>query len=483
VETKSLPGSSRSGGLLLAAFRAGQTEEINWTEVTVGDLVITVAADAMKATLNGRSGVRLPVSYADTVTICRELGCVAPTQAMCDAMFAQARSQLALVALVRTAADSTKLATVDFSLRFDDGVHKQLAAIVPPAPGLVFGAWKLWILHPRIAEKGAVNYGFWDKTRKPPRPVQTVGGQHDANHSDYSQVLQPVKRMARDARTGAEVDLLEYIEKHDRVPARYLDVYDTAKPSSGGTIRDLPGEPTPVNLLDTLTYAGIDVVPHDGWETRGRKGFAPIGILVHHTAVASRRDAPTLDPCINGRKDAKNPQNDLPGPLSHILLSRSGKAHVIAANVANHAGKGAQEVLDLIRRDEPVTGNAIKNKYRDAVSGNDALYGIEVENAGTRGDPYPPEQILALAKICAALCHAHGWTANRVVHHRQWTARKYDMSYDGDVPGLVAQLMDSGGTIYGISSLPDEEVMYEPEENVIIDSEPPDTPARAEKMM
>jgi hypothetical protein len=472
VETKSLSGSSKSAGLLLAAFRAGQTEEIAWTEVTVGDLVITVAADAMKACLNDRTSVRLPVSYADTIAICRELGCVAPTQAMCDAMFAQARSQLALVALVRTAADSLRLGTVDFTLRFDDGIKKQLATTDPAARGgLTFGAWKLWLLHPRLVEKGAVNYGFWDKSRRPARPVQTVGGRHDAHHSDYSQLLQPVKRMARHAKTGEPIDLLDYIEKHDRVPAVYLDVYDPSKAGASiASFADLV-EPGPVNLLDTLNSAGVDVVVHDGWETRGRPGFAPVGILVHHTAVASKRDAPTLDACINGRKDLKNPSHNLPGPLCHILVSRSGKAHLIAANVANHAGQGAQEVLDLLRNDEPVTGNAVKNNYKDAISGNGVLYGIEVENAGTRGDPYPIEQIEALAKICGALCHEHGWTPNRVIHHRQWTSRKYDMSYDGDLPGLVAQLMHYGGTFFGISSLPDEDVMYEPEENVIHDEE------------
>ena len=45
----------------------------------------------MKAPLGDRTGVRLPVSYAEAVTICRELECIAPTQQIADAMFAQAR--------------------------------------------------------------------------------------------------------------------------------------------------------------------------------------------------------------------------------------------------------------------------------------------------------------------------------------------------------------------------------------------------------
>ncbi len=99
-------GSSNTGGLLLAAFRAGKTEEIRWTEIRLGDLVITVAEDAMKAQIGDRNGVRLPVSYAEAVTICRELGCISPTQAICDAMFAQAKAQLNFVPLVRT--DATR---------------------------------------------------------------------------------------------------------------------------------------------------------------------------------------------------------------------------------------------------------------------------------------------------------------------------------------------------------------------------------------
>ncbi len=212
-------------GLLLAAFEAGQVEEIVWTEVAVGDLVVTAAADALKAPLGDLTGVRLPVSYAETISICARMECVAPTQAICDAMFAAAKPQLGLVALVRTAADAERMATVGFVEQFHDGVEKQLEE-KPAAPGdLVFGAWKRWILHPRIVEKGAVNYGFWDLSRRPPAPVQTVGGQHDAGHYDYSQLLQPVKRLARNATTGETVDLLDWFAAQDHVPAAYLAPY------------------------------------------------------------------------------------------------------------------------------------------------------------------------------------------------------------------------------------------------------------------
>lgn len=219
-------GSLNATGPLLTAFIARQTEGILWTEVTLGDLVITVASDAMKAAVGDRRGVRLPVSYQEAVFICAALGCVAPTKAMCDAMFAQAKAQLSFVGFRKTAA---RMIMDDFVLEFAEGVEKQLAGLDLSPGDLVFGAWKLWILHRRLVEKGAVNYGFWDKHKHPPAPIQTVGGRHDAMYHDYSQLLQPVKRGARKT-TGEPVDLLDYIAAHDHVPARYLDPYRKTPP-------------------------------------------------------------------------------------------------------------------------------------------------------------------------------------------------------------------------------------------------------------
>jgi hypothetical protein len=145
-------------------------------------------------------------------------------------MFTQAKAQLGAIPLVHTAADARLMTTVDFVLRFHDACEKQLAGQGLAPGALRFGAWKLWILHPRIVEKGAVNYGFWNKATRPPTVIQTPGAQHDPQHYDYSQLLVPVKRMARKADTGEAVDLLDDIAKRDKVPARYLDPYRVTKP-------------------------------------------------------------------------------------------------------------------------------------------------------------------------------------------------------------------------------------------------------------
>lgn len=429
-----LAPNAKTGGLLLQAYRNGETEEIRWVDVKLGDLIITVASDALKAPLNDRGFVRLPVSYRETIEICRDLECIAPTQAICDAMFAQAKSQLNLVPLVMTAADSAKMPTVDFVLKFHDRVEKQLATLNQQDVGLVCGAWKYWLLHPRLNVLGAVNYGFWDKSKRPPAVIQTPGARHDAAHYDYSQLIQPIQRKARRADTGAEVDLLEYIAQKEKIPPKYLEPYEPSLVATFGESPDVPR--SAVDVLALLELEGLDVVAEKGWENRGRSGFTPHGIMVHHTAGPKTGDAPCLSTCINGRPD-------LSGPLCHIVLARSGKVHLIAANIANHAGKGAQQVLELVRNDEPVEKNAKDYGFADTVGGNQFFYGIEVENAGVSSDPYPAAQIEALARICAIICNAHSWSANRVIHHRQWTSRKIDMSWRGDLPSAVAQYMDA----------------------------------------
>lgn len=429
----------------MKALEEGAAEAIDWVEITVDDLIIEVAADAMKADLGGKSGVRLPISYRETVEACRRLGAVAPTVAIADAMFAQARTRLGFVPLVRTAADSARMATVDFTLKFHDGVERQLARAGHATGTLAAGAWKYWLLHKRLEERGAVNYGFWDLSRKPPSPIQTVGGCHDASHWDYSQLFQPVRRIARRIGSGEEVDLLEYIEKKERVAPRFLQVYRDDGPAAFG---DDPYDDE-VDLAEILEATDARLVVHPAWRERGREGFTPEGILVHHTAGPKSGDVACLSVCVNGRPD-------LPGPLCHIYVARSGEVHLLAARTANHAGSGAREVLESLRRGEPVTSDASAQGYVDSMSGNTFFYGIEVENSGTAGDPYSSDQIDALVAVCAALCQAHGWSASRVLHHRQWTRRKIDMSYRGDLRALVAQKMDAGAVTFAAEEDPAE---------------------------
>ncbi len=196
--------SGSAGGLLLRAIKENKHEPIAWMQLHVGNLVVQVARDAIAARIGGEP-IRLPVSYADTVEACKLLGCIAPTKEIVDAAYEQSSKDGRLVfrGMVRTGADQQMMTSVDFSQRFSAGIDRQLKAL--PHESVIAGPWKYWILHPRIVENGAVNYGGFDVSGS---PIQTVGGRHDATHYDYSQLLQPIRRDAR--LDGRPIDLLDH---------------------------------------------------------------------------------------------------------------------------------------------------------------------------------------------------------------------------------------------------------------------------------
>ena len=170
-----------------------------------------------------------------------------------------------------------------------------------------------------------------------------------------------------------------------------------------------------MNLADLLRAEGVTVHEVDGWQHRHRAGeFTPAGILFHHTAGLH-----ALTVVVNGRAD-------LAGPLANVYLDKQGVAHVVAAGRCNHAGKGAGIVAARIRNDKPPLGPAAKLGLVDDTDGNRWFYGVEMENMGDGADPWPAVQLDAAARIGSALCREHGWTANRLAGHLEWTRRKID---------------------------------------------------------
>jgi hypothetical protein len=215
------------------------------------------------------------------------------------------------------------------------------------------------------------------------------------------------------------------------------------KPDKDMYRRKIPREDTPsnlVNLASVLQAWKVHVVEESGWRTRGNLPFTPEGIIVHHTGGNRIGDAPSLYVV----RDRGRPRDDIPPPLCNILLARSGVAHIVAALKANHAGLGNSYVLEQVRQDIPPAGDATVLHPSDDVSGNQWFYGIEVQNTGVADDPYPPVQIEALVRCCAALCSSYGWTNARVINHREWTARKSDMSYRGPLRLQVLKQIAAG---------------------------------------
>jgi peptidoglycan hydrolase-like protein with peptidoglycan-binding domain len=199
-----------------------------------------------------------------------------------------------------------------------------------------------------------------------------------------------------------------------------------------------------MDLAALFRAEGIDVVEHGNWRARVRPGrFAPVGIMVHHTA-AKGSDRGILDVLTNGRAD-------LIGPLCTAMPAEDGRLHLISAGIANHAGFGSSVVLDEVKRDVAPRGRASSRGLRDNVVGNALFYGFEVDNDGV-GQPYPPQQIATVVKASAALCRYHSWSANRVIHHGEWTRRKTDMSFTGDIRALVTQYLQRGGLPLAIAA-------------------------------
>lgn len=180
-------------------------------------------------------------------------------------------------------------------------------------------------------------------------------------------------------------------------------------------------------LADRLRYwlepAGFKVVEVDGWQTRGRTyaAYAPAGGVQHHTAGAlAGGDAPSLGIVINGRPD-------LPGPLAQVFGSRSLVAYVVAAGVANHAGRGGWNGL----------------------AGNPKVGGHEQEHDGGPDEPRSERLMDFCARVQCALITAPGSPADpaNVCQHFEWSVEgKIDFyQWPGDdLRARVAALLVSG---------------------------------------
>lgn len=191
-----------------------------------------------------------------------------------------------------------------------------------------------------------------------------------------------------------------------------------------------------VDLGILLREAGLRINEIENWRVRVRPGrFEPVGIIMHHTALSKG-----LNIIIHGRPD-------LVGPLANFHVEKSGLINLVSAGRANHAGRGAQRVLDETRADIAPSATAIRRGLLDEPTGNALFYGFENENLGDGVDTWPTEQLDAMARAAAALCRHHKWTANRVISHAEWTRRKPDpCGVDMNVlRARVAQFIDEEG--------------------------------------
>ncbi|MGW5821196.1 peptidoglycan recognition protein family protein [Streptomyces noursei] len=165
-----------------------------------------------------------------------------------------------------------------------------------------------------------------------------------------------------------------------------------------------------------LEAEDVATVPVGDWSRHNRdhKGpFGPMtGVMIHHTA--SRGERVSVNICRDGRPD-------LPGPLCHGVIAKSGAVYLVGYGRANHAGLGDSRVLRALRK-----GRKLPKPVRWDTDGNRYFYGFECINAGDGRDPWPKAQVEAIVRVATALCMYHGWDASRVIGHKEWQRGKID---------------------------------------------------------
>ncbi|SHN32563.1 N-acetylmuramoyl-L-alanine amidase [Streptomyces yunnanensis] len=172
-------------------------------------------------------------------------------------------------------------------------------------------------------------------------------------------------------------------------------------------------------LVAALLNEGVVVVEHSGWRTHSRAGdgsWGPVyGVIIHHTATSGIKASVSM--CWSGHED-------LPGPLCHGLIDKTGTVHLIGNGRANHAGTGDYDVLTAVITEG--YGNTPPLPRENDTDGNARFYGFEGINLGDGKDPWPAEQLEGIERVSAAICRAHGWSAQSVIGHKEWTNTKID---------------------------------------------------------
>lgn len=173
---------------------------------------------------------------------------------------------------------------------------------------------------------------------------------------------------------------------------------------------------TPDQWLAALRAEGVtDIVEMPGWRSNNRnsiKAFTDVrATMIHHTA-GEGSGLPRL--LFDGR-------DDLPGPLCHDYLDRTGRLYLVGNGRANHAGTVAANAYAAVRDEKSV------HPYPDAaepLDGNALSYGLECENSGAEGRAWTAVQYDVAVRVQAARCRFHGWSADSVWAHKEATRRK-----------------------------------------------------------
>jgi len=169
-------------------------------------------------------------------------------------------------------------------------------------------------------------------------------------------------------------------------------------------------------VLSQLKAFRVNVKTHGDWarHNRNHKGkWGPVhGVMIHHTVTKGTTSS--LNIVTRGYPG-------LPGPLCHGMIDKDGTVHLVGWGRTNHAGLGDASVLRAV-----IAERALPRPRFQTTDGNARFYGFECVNMGSGKDPWPEEQLDAIARASAAICKAHGWNERSVIGHLEWQTGKVD---------------------------------------------------------
>jgi hypothetical protein len=164
----------------------------------------------------------------------------------------------------------------------------------------------------------------------------------------------------------------------------------------------------------------VDVHEYPGYATRRAGSWGEVhGIVIHHVGSDASQSGSYLDFLF------RDGRSDVPAPLCNVATQMDGDLHLGAlGGRANHAGRGSSGTLAKVRSGNYDGYAAGISPGPDDMNGNPHYYGNECCFDG--GQPMTRAMWVSTVLWCAAICDFHGWSALRVIAHKEHSTRKID---------------------------------------------------------
>jgi len=190
------------------------------------------------------------------------------------------------------------------------------------------------------------------------------------------------------------------------------------------------------SIVGRMRGWGFKVVEYSGCYGRSNgsswSAGRPEGHGNHHYVCALNPSQSYIDSLVSSLAN---------GSVVNWFTDMNGVAYLLGTRPMNHFGTGNSSVLAKTRADQPPPGNASAS---GDMSGNQTYSGTECQHPGD-ATPWPQKLLDVTFAINAAEFMQWGYSHNRAIMHREWTNRKIDMSWQGDLRGNVKKYM-SGST-------------------------------------